>query len=100
MTSNSESRSMHLLVGLGLIAIGGLVAALLARRDMRKVLRESGANGLDYLDRQGGKLRRAGGVIVQQAKKLLTCRGSRPVISFTEADSQAYRQDKVENLGG
>ncbi|HKH19831.1 MAG TPA: hypothetical protein VKB53_02810 [Gammaproteobacteria bacterium] len=100
MTSNSEFRSSHLLVGLGLAAIGGLVAALLARRDTRNVLRESGANGLDYLDRQAGKLRRAGDVIVQQARKLLACRGSRPVISFTEADTQAYRQDKVENLGG
>ena len=100
MTSNSGSRSRHLLVGLGLIAMVGLVAALLARRETRNVLRQSGVNGLDHPNRQAGKLRRAGGVIVQQAKKLLACRGSRPVISFTEADTQAYRQDKVENLGG
>jgi hypothetical protein len=99
MTSN-KFRFMHLFVGLGLAAIGGLVVAFLARRDTRNVLRESGANGRDYLDRQAEKLRKAGGVIVQQAKKLLPCRGSRPVINFTEADTQAYRQDKVENLGG
>ena len=40
MTTNGESKFSYLLVGLGLGAIGGLMAAILGRKETREVLRE------------------------------------------------------------
>jgi gas vesicle protein len=41
MKTNSESKMSFVLIGLGLTAIGGLVAALLARKETRDMLRNS-----------------------------------------------------------
>ena len=41
MTTNGESKFSYLLVGLGLGAIGGFMAAILGRRETREVLREA-----------------------------------------------------------
>jgi gas vesicle protein len=41
MKTNGESKMSFLLMGLGLTAIGGLVAALLARKETRDMLRDS-----------------------------------------------------------
>lgn len=101
VTSHGEFKSMRSLVGLGLLgAIGILVAAILARRETRDVLRESGLKALDYLNQQAENLRETGDVIVQQAKRLLACKLSAPVSRFTDADTQAYREEKLEHLGG
>jgi hypothetical protein len=100
MTSHRESRPARLFVALGLGAIGILVAAILARRATKDSLRENGFTAFDYLKQQVGNLRGTGDVIVQQAKKLWACRGSAPVIRITDADTQAYREDKLEHLGG
>ena len=40
MRTNDESKFSFLLIGLGLGAIGGLMAALLARKETRELLRE------------------------------------------------------------
>ena len=40
MRTNGESKFSFLLIGLGLGAIGGLMAALLARKETRESLRE------------------------------------------------------------
>jgi len=100
MTTNGESKFSYLLIGLGLGAIGGLMAAILARKETRETLRERGGKSLDYLNQQAGKLRETADVIVQQGKKLLACNGSDLVDRSTEAEKQAYREDKRENLGG
>ncbi len=100
MTTNGESKFSYLLIGLGLGAIGGLMAAILARKETREALRERSGKSLDYLNQQAGKLRETADVIVQQGKKLLACNGSDPVDRSTEAEKQAYREDKRENLGG
>jgi len=49
MTTNGESKFSYLLIGLGLAAIGALMAALLARKETRESLRERGSEALDYL---------------------------------------------------
>ena len=100
MTTNGESKFSHLLIGLGLGAIGGLIAAILARKENREVLRESGGKSLDYLNQQAGKLRETADVIVQQGKKLIACNGSDSVDRSTAAEKQVYQEDRREHLGG
>jgi gas vesicle protein len=100
MTTNGESKFSYLLVGLGLGAIGGLMAAILGRKETREVLRERGGKSLDYLNQQAGKLRETADVIVQQGKKLMDCNASDSVVRTTEAEKQAFQEGKRENLGG
>lgn len=49
MRTNGESKFSFLLIGLGLGAISGLMAALLARKETRDLLRERSTEALDYL---------------------------------------------------
>lgn len=100
MTTNGESKFSYFLVGLGLGAIGGLMAAILGRKETREVLRERGGKSLDYLNQQAGKLRETADVIVQQGKKLMACNDSDSVVRTTEAEKQAFQEGKRENLGG
>jgi len=98
MTTNGESKFSYLLIGLG--AVGGLMAAILARKETRELLRERSGKSLDYLNQQVGKLRETADVIVQQGKKLIACEGANSVDRSTEAEKQIYQEDRRENLGG
>ena len=89
-----------LLIGLGLGAIGGLMAAIFARKETREELRKRSGKSLDFLNQQAGKLRETADVIVQQGKKLIACKGLDSVDRSTEAEKQAYQEDRRENLGG
>ncbi|MGZ8452192.1 MAG: hypothetical protein ACXWZE_08850 [Candidatus Binatia bacterium] len=100
MTTNGESKFSYLLIGLGLGAIGGLLAAILAHRETREGLRERSGKSLDYLNHQAGKLRETADVIVQQGKNLIASNGSELVDRSTTAEKQAYQEGKRENLGG
>jgi len=66
----------YLFIGLclGLGAIGGLVFALLARKETRGSLRESNSNTLDYLNQQGKKLREITEGVVKKGKELVSHR--------------------------
>ena len=97
MTTNDESKFSYLLIGLGLGAIGGLMAATLARKETRDLLRERSAKSLDYLNQHAGKLREAADVIVQQGKKLIACESVNPSAS---PEKRADHEDRRENLGG
>ena len=99
MTTNGESKFSHLLIGIGLGAISGLIAAILARKETREAFRERSGKSLDYLNQQAGKLRETADVIVQQGKKLIACNGSVSVDHSTEADKQAYQEASGENVG-
>jgi len=99
MTTNGESKFSYLLIGLGLGAIGGLMAAILAQKETREVLRECGGKSLDYLNQQAGKLRETADVIVKKGKEFIGPHRD-SVNSETEAQKQAYQEDKRENLGG
>ena len=100
MAANGESKFSYLFIALGLGAVGGLMAAILARKETRELLRERSGKSLDYLNQQVGKLRETADVIVQQGKKLMACNASDSVVRSTEAEKQAFREDKRENLGG
>ena len=100
MRTNGETKFSYLVVGLGLGAIGGLMAAILARKETREALIERSGRSLDFLNRQAGKLRETADVMVQQGKKLLACKGSNSVVRSTDAEKQAYHEERRENLGG
>jgi gas vesicle protein len=100
MTTNGESKFSYLLIGLGLGAVGGLLAAILGRRETREALRERGGKSLDYLNEQAGKLRETADVIVRQGKKFIACQHADSVERSTEAEKQSYHENRRENLGG
>jgi gas vesicle protein len=100
MTTNGESKFSYLLIGLGLGAIGGLIAAILTRTETREILRERSGKSLDYLNQQAGKLRETADEIVRQGKKLLNVNGFDSADTATEAEKQAYQEERRENLGG
>ena len=100
MTPNGESKFSYFLVGLGLGAIGGLMAATLGRKETRELIRERSGQSLDYLNQQAGKLRETADALVQQGKKLIACKGSNSADRSTAADQQAYQEERRENLGG
>jgi gas vesicle protein len=99
MTTNGESKFSYLLIGLGLGAIGGLMAAILVQKETREVLRERSRKSLDYLNQQAGKLRESAEGIVKKGKEFIgPPRNS--VKTDTEAERQAYQEEQRETLGG
>jgi gas vesicle protein len=99
MTTNGESKFSYLLIGLGLGAIGGLMAAILVQKETREVLRERSRKSLDYLNQQAGKLRESAEGIVKKGKEFIgPPRNS--VKTDTEAEKQAYQEEQRETLGG
>jgi gas vesicle protein len=72
MRTNDDGKIFFLLIGLGLGAIGGLIAALLAREENREALREGGAKSLEYLNEQAEKLRETTEAIVEKGKDLMS----------------------------
>ena len=71
MRTNDDGKIFFLLIGLGLGALGGLIAALLAREENREALREGGAKSLEYLNEQAEKLRETTEAIVEKGKDLM-----------------------------
>ena len=99
MRTDDKSKLSYLLTGLGLGAIGGLMTALLARKKTRELLRERSSKTLDYLNQQGKKLREASEGIVEEGKEVMSLRCC-SVDATTEADEQAYQEERRENTGG
>jgi gas vesicle protein len=97
MTTNGESKFSFLLIGLGLGAIGGLMAALLARKESRDLLRERSRETLDYLNQQGKKVRETTERIVDKGKELMTHR-----CCSVDATSEAEKneEERRETVGG
>jgi len=100
MKSDGESKFSQLLIGLGLGVMGGLIAAILARKETLDGLRERSGKSLDYLNQLVGKLGETADVVVHQGKKFLGCKGANSVEQTTKAEEQAYQEDRREYLGG
>ena len=99
MRTNGDSKFSFLLIGLGLGAIGGLMAALLARKETRDLLAERSRKTVDYLNQQGQKLRESTEAIVEKGKELLSHRcGS--VDATTEAEKKVEKEERRETLDG
>ena len=81
MRTNGESKFSFLLIGLGLGAIGGLMAALLARKETRDLLRETTEG------------------VVEKGKELVSqCCGS--VDTTTAAREHDHKEERREPSGG
>ena len=98
MRTNGESKFSFLLIGLGLGVIGGLMFAVLARKETRQSLRESSIKTLDYLNQQGKKDREITEGIVEKGKELMSHRCCSVDVT-TEAENQAYQEERREHLG-
>ena len=92
-------RFPYLLVGMGLVAIAGLLLAPGAVEEMWKYLRERSHRGLDILNKQAGKLREGAEGIAKKGKEFIGRHGD-SVKTDTEAERQAYQEEKRENSGG
>jgi len=98
MKTREPGKLSYLVFGIGLAAIGGLISALLARKETRDLLRERSRKSLDYLNQQAAKLREAADEIAKRAKDFVgPPRDS--LKTDTEAERQAYQEDKRDILG-
>lgn len=100
MKTRETGKSSYLLFGIGLAAVGGLIAALFARKETRESLRERSGKSLDYLNQRVRKLRDSADVLLQQGKKLINCQRRGSADADSEAEKQAYQEDRRDNLGG
>jgi len=92
-------RFPYLLVGMGLVAIAGLLLAPGAVEEMWKYLRERSHRGLDILNKQAGKLRESAEGIAKKGKEFIGGHGD-SVKTDTAAERQAYQEERRENSGG
>jgi gas vesicle protein len=99
MKPNGESNFSYLFIGLGLGAIGGLMFALLARKETRELLRDRSSKTLDYLNQHAGKLRESAEAVVEKGRKFMGHQCD-AVDTHTEAEEQAYQEERRETLGG
>ena len=95
MKTNGETKFSYFLVGLGLGAVGGLMSALLARKETRDLLRERSAKSLEYLNQQGNKLRKTTEGIVGKGKAMLSqrcCSSQATTGNGTQTPEEAKRE--------
>jgi gas vesicle protein len=81
MNIKSENKLPYFLLGLSVGVAGGLISALLARKENRDRLRERSAKGLEYLNHQANKLRETTEGLVGKGKELLSQRCCSPQTS-------------------
>jgi gas vesicle protein len=99
MKTNDDLKVPYFLVGLGLGVIAGLLFAPRSGEETRKYLRERSNKALETLKQQAGKLRESAEGIVNKGKEFIGPHCD-SVKTDTEAEKQAYEEERRENLGG
>ena len=99
MKTREPGKFSYFLIGIGVAAIGGLLSALLARKETRDVFRERSRKSLDYLNQKAAKLREAAEIIAKKGKEFVGPHRD-SVKTDTEAEKQAYQEEKRDILGG
>jgi gas vesicle protein len=97
--TNSEFRFPYFLVGIALGAIAALLLGPSPGEETWKYLRERSNKGLNYLNQQAGKLRRSAEGVIRKGRKIVGSHRD-TVDTATEAEKQAYREERRETLGG
>ena len=99
MITNGDSKLPYFLVGMGLGAIAGLLFAPRSGEETRKYLRERSNKGINQVNEQATRLRGAARALVETGKKLMACQ-HQPINTATEAEEQAYQEERRDTLGG
>ena len=96
MKVTESGKFSYLLLGIGLGAVGSV---LLARKETRDLLRERSRKSLEYLNQRAAKLRETAEEIAKKGKDFVGPHRD-SVKTDTEAEKQAYQEEKREILGG
>jgi gas vesicle protein len=96
MKTRETDKFSYLLLGIGL---GVVISALLARKEARDLFRERGRKSLEYFNQQAAKLREAADEIAKRTKDFVGPHRD-SVKSDTDAEKQAYQEEKRGILGG
>jgi gas vesicle protein len=99
MKTNSEFKFIYFLVGIALGAIAALLLAPSPGEETWKYLGERSNQGLDYLNQQAGKLRQTAEGVVRKGREIVGSHRDK-VDTATEAEKQAYQEERRETLGG
>ena len=99
MKTNNEFKFPYFLVGIALGAIAALLLAPSPGEETWKYLRERSNKGLAYLNQQAGKLRERTEAVIKKGSKLIGSHRD-SVDTATEAEKQAYQEERRETLGG
>jgi len=97
--TNSEFKFPYFLVGIALGAIAALLLTSSPGEETWKYLRERSNKGLDYLNQHAGKLRESADAVVEKGRKFMGHQCD-AVDTHTEAEEQAYQEERRETLGG
>ena len=99
MKIHSEFRFPYFLVGMVAGAIIGTLLAPRSGEETRKYVRERSNKSLDRMNEQATKLRQAAKALIDRGKQLMACQ-HQPVNTATEAEQQAYQEERRETSGG
>jgi gas vesicle protein len=99
MKTNGEFKFPYFLVGIALGAIAALLLAPSPGEETWKYLRARSNKGLDYLNQQAGRLRERTEAVIKKGSKLIGAHRA-SVDTTTEAEQQAYQEERRETLGG
>ena len=99
MKTNSEFKFPYFLVGIAVGAIAALLLAPSPGEETWKYLRERSNKGLDYLNQLVGKLRQSAEGVVRKGREIVGSHRD-AVDTATEAEKQAYQEERRDTLGG
>jgi hypothetical protein len=97
---SSGGLKLPFLAAMGIGAMAGLLFVLRSGEDTGTYLRERSDKGLDYLNRRAEKLRESAAGLAKKGKELMGRRVGGSVKTDTEAEKQAYQEDKRKHSGG
>lgn len=100
MKSNGESKIPYFLIAAGIAAAAGALLALRSGNNARKYIRERGDKGLDFLNQQTGKLRESAERLAKKGREFIDNRKRSSVKTDSEAEKQAYEEEKRNHSGG
>jgi gas vesicle protein len=100
MKSKGEFKFPYFQIAAGVRAIAGLLFAPRSGEDTREYFWERSTKGLDYLNRRSGKLLQSAQGLMKKGKGFIGRQNRDSVKTDTEAEEQAYQEERREHSGG